>query len=176
MPDLSAPLQLPNNAVISFDMRYTSQFQTSLLDRVALLATPLIRDRWGGRDNVVFAAQPSNTDQTLRLGEADSVIEFDTAHVPDVVEAVALFAFIQPRANAARRTLGELDTLAIVVTNESSHEVLQRGSNLAPYLEPAVAARIGLIERTSDGWKFTQTPQTFEGGLDAALASVGGAL
>lgn len=162
--------------VLSIDVRWSTGSETVLAERVGLAAMPLVRDRLESREHVVHSNQPATPDETTRLGATNGVVEVDLAAAPADVERVVVLAFVQPRANAAKRTLDEVSDLSVTFRDDASGRELARTGNLAPALGPVTAAVVALVVRDGDGWRAEVSSRGFEAGLDGALQMAGSRL
>lgn len=171
-----APARLDGVRVVSLDIRWSAGSQTALAERIGVAALPLVRDRIESREHVVHSNQPATPDETTRLGASDGVVEVDLAAAPADVERVVVLAFVQPRANAPRRTLDEVSSLDVSVRDDVTGREITRSGNLASAAGPVAALVVAEVVRDGDGWVVQFSGRGYEAGLDAALQQAGSRL
>lgn len=137
---------------------------------------PLVRDRVESREHVVHSNQPATPDETTRLGISDGVVEVDLAAAPADVERIVVLAFVQPRANAPKRTLDEVSSLDVSVRDDATGREITRSGNLASAAGPVSALVVAEVVRGDAGWRVEFTGRGYDAGLDAAMQQAGSRL
>lgn len=162
--------------IVSLDVRWNTGAQTALGDRIGIAAMPLVRDRVESREHVVHSNQPATPDETTRLGISDGVVEVDLAAAPADVERIVVLAFVQPRANAPKRTLDEVSSLDVSVRDDATGREITRSGNLASAAGPVSALVVAEVVRGDAGWHVEFTGRGYDAGLDAAMQQAGSRL
>ena len=162
--------------IVSLDVRWNTGAQTALGDRLGIAAMPLVRDRVESREHVVHSNQPATPDETTRLGISDGVVEVDLAAAPADVERIVVLTFVQPRANAPKRTLDEVSSLDVSVRDDATGREITRSGNLASAAGPVSALVVAEVVRGDAGWRVEFTGRGYEAGLDAAMQQAGSRL
>ena len=170
--------EVPGLSRVVVGVRWRAGSETVLADN--LVSAALLCDAGGkalSADDLVFFNQLQTPDLSVAqleqlLGDDSEQVEVHLPLVPDTVDRIVLFVYVN-EGLAAKRTLGQLTSLVVRVVDGGTEKELVRSEELATGLRNETAMTLGELYRHTSGWKWRVLGQAYSGGFPAVAADYG---
>lgn len=128
-------------------------------------------------EHFVFFNQLTSPDMSVSqvekaLAGDQEQVEIDLADVPPEVARIAFVLYVN-EGTAARRTLGQLRQLSVVVRDAADNRELVRSENLASVLTSETAVVLAEVYRHRSDWKFKVVGDGYASGIRGIASDYG---
>ncbi|WP_375489555.1 TerD family protein [uncultured Jatrophihabitans sp.] len=170
--------EVPSLRTAVLGMRWNAGAERALEDNLVFAAILCGADGRARDDrDFVFFNQLSSADESVAerdaaLGGDAEQIEVDLAAVPPEIARIVAVLYVND-GPAQRRTLGQLRSCVIRVSDADRDAELVRSEELAPGFHSETAVVLGELYRHDGGWKFKVLGQGYATGIAGVAADYG---